>query len=34
MGTISIIYGVAAAMIVMAMLYGAGLRAGRTSQLV
>jgi MFS family permease len=34
MGTVSIVYGVAAAMIVMAMLYGAGLRTGRTSQLV
>jgi MFS family permease len=34
MGTISIIYGVAAVMIIMALFYGAGLRAGKTSELV
>ncbi|MFH1370559.1 MAG: fused MFS/spermidine synthase [Planctomycetota bacterium] len=32
MGTVSIVYGVAAVMIIMALLYGAGLRAGRTSE--
>jgi len=33
MGTVSIVYGVAAVMIIMALFYGAGLRAGRTSEL-
>jgi len=34
MGTVSIVWAVAAVMIAMSLLYGAGLRAGRTSELV